>query len=318
MVRSLSNRALPFALAGGLLFAQPAHAALGMMAMPMAVTSALAAVDSCPAAATPVAALSGQSKAAALLGGQVSQLELMRQQQAGVAAPTAPVVAGLASVGVPEPGAGTIPSPSTWNQGCSGGLGLTVRAALPALRFGATPLFPVASVSPDTILASKRLAIRSTPFDREWNRVRGSGLTKSAAARVFGRGRGALDLSALAAVNTWANTKIRYVEDRELYGQADRWATAGETLRRRAGDCEDIAIVKMQLLASQGVSREDMQLVIARDLVRGADHAVLVVRIGEHNWLLDNATDQVLDASLSYDYRPIMSFSQGNKWIHGY
>jgi predicted transglutaminase-like cysteine proteinase len=61
-----------------------------------------------------------------------------------------------------------------------------------------------------------------------------------------------------------------------------------------------------------------MQLVIARDLVRGSDHAVLVVRSEGRNWLLDNATDTLLDASLSYDYRPIMSFSQGNKWIHGY
>jgi predicted transglutaminase-like cysteine proteinase len=167
-------------------------------------------------------------------------------------------------------------------------------------------------------LASKRLAIRSTPFDREWNRVRGSGLARSVGSAAFGREHGKLSLTALSAVNIWANTTIRYVEDRELYGQADRWATAGETLRRRAGDCEDIAIVKMQLLASQGVSREDMALVIARDLVRGADHAVLVVRLGDRNWLLDNATDQVLDASLSYDYRPIMSFSAGKKWLHGY
>jgi predicted transglutaminase-like cysteine proteinase len=176
----------------------------------------------------------------------------------------------------------------------------------------------VTASSPDAILASKRLAIRNTPFDREWNRVRSSGLAKSAGRAVFGRERSKPSLTSLSAVNTWANAEIRYVEDRELYGQADRWATAGETLRRRAGDCEDIAIVKMQLLASQGVDREDMQLVIARDLVRGADHAVLVVTLEGQSWLLDNATDQILDASLSYDYRPILSFSADNKWIHGY
>lgn len=319
MVGNTPFRAAPLAFAGALLFAQPAHAALGMMAMPMAVTSALAAVDGCPAAgaAVPSPAMSGQSKAAALLGGQVSQLELMRQQQAGAVPATVPVVAGFAASGLPEPGAGAAIASGIGNQRCSAGFGLTVRAALPAPRYGAVPLLPV-TASPDTILASKRLAIRTTPFDREWNRVRGSGLARSVGSAALGRERGQLSLTSLSAVNTWANTTIRYVEDRELYGQADRWATAGETLRRRAGDCEDIAIVKMQLLASQGVSREDMQLVIARDLVRGADHAVLVVRLGNRNWLLDNATDQVLDASLAYDYRPIMSFSQGNKWIHGY
>lgn len=286
----------------------------------MAVTSALAAVDTCPAAlaaSSNSVVQSGQSKAAALLGGQLSQLELMRQQQAGAAAVAAPQVAGFAFSAVPEPGAGGVTQPGSWTAGCSTGFGLSVRTALPPPGYGAAPLLAPSS-GPDAILASKRLAIRNTPFDREWNRVRGSGLSRSAAARVFGRGRGALNLTTLSAVNSWANTTIRYVEDRELYGQADRWATAGETLRRRAGDCEDIAIVKMQLLASQGIDRDDMQLVIARDLVRGSDHAVLVVRLGDRNWLLDNATDELLDASLSYDYRPIMSFSQGNKWIHGY
>ena len=313
MVRGLSFRSVPLALAGSLLFAQPAYAALGAMAMPMAVTSALAVVDTCPAAA-PTAAGAGPSKAAALLGGQVSQLELMRQQQAGIAPAAAPVVAGFASARVPEPGAGGLTLPSARNSSCSAGFGLATAAP----RFGAAPLLAVTASSPDAILASKRLAIRTTPFDREWNRVRGSGLAKSAGRAVFGRDRSKPGLTSLSAVNTWANAEIRYVEDRELYGQADRWATAGETLRRRAGDCEDIAIVKMQLLAAQGVSREDMQLVIARDLVRGADHAVLVVRIGDQSWLLDNATDQLLDASQSYDYRPIMSFSASKKYIHGY
>jgi predicted transglutaminase-like cysteine proteinase len=186
-----------------------------------------------------------------------------------------------------------------------------------ASEVGAAPLLP-ASASPDTILASKRLAIHRTPFDREWNRVRGSRLGKAAARKAFAGEPGEPGLPTLSAVNTWTNAAIRYAEDRELYGQADRWATAGETLKRRAGDCEDIAIVKMQMLASQGISRDDMALVIARDLVRGADHAVLVVTVEGKSWLLDNATDQVLDASLSYDYRPIMSFSAGNKWIHGY
>ena len=291
--------------------------------MPMAVTSALAAPDSCPVtaipelgASSPFAAVQAQSKASALLGGQVSQLERMRQQQAGVFAP-ASVAISYGSGAVPEPGAGAAAASANGSASCTTGLGWAARAALLPQRYGAGTLLP-AVTSRDTILASKRLAIRNTPFDREWNRVRGSGLAKSVASAAFGQQRGRPDFAALSAANSWANTQIRYVEDRALYGQADRWATASETLRRRAGDCEDIAIVKMQLLASRGVAREDMQLVIARDLVRGADHAVLVVRIEGQAWLLDNATDQVLDASLSYDYRPIMSFSQGNKWIHGY
>lgn len=232
---------------------------------------------------------------------------------------SASLTTNFAAAAVPEPGAGPGGLAVTQTTGCSPGLGLAIRSGLSAPRFGGATLLPAStSTSPDTILASKRLAIRNTPFDREWNRVRGSRLARSATAAAFGQQRGKPDFAALSAANSWANASIRYVEDRELYGQSDRWATADETLRRRAGDCEDIAIVKMQLLAAQGVSREDMQLVIARDLVRGADHAVLVVQIEGQSWMLDNATDQILDASQSYDYRPILSFSANTKWIHGY
>jgi predicted transglutaminase-like cysteine proteinase len=72
------------------------------------------------------------------------------------------------------------------------------------------------------------------------------------------------------------------------------------------------------MLAAMGVPRDAMYLTIARDLARAADHAVLVVKLDGHSWLLDNATDQLLDAGQSYDYRPIVSFSAGNKWLHGY
>src|SRR5690606_30186376 len=114
------------------------------------------------------------------------------------------------------------------------------------------------------------------------------------ASTVSGLSRLAPDMAALAAVNSFANSRIRYVEDKMLYGKADHWAGAKSTLKAGAGDCEDIAIVKMQLLAAIGVPRSDMYLTIARDLARNADHALLVVKINGQTWLLDNATDKIL------------------------
>ena len=58
-------------------------------------------------------------------------------------------------------------------------------------------------------------------------------------------------------------------------------------------------------------------LTVARDLVRNADHAFLVVKSGERSLLLDNNTDRLLDASRDHDYRPIMSFDAEGKWLHG-
>jgi predicted transglutaminase-like cysteine proteinase len=89
-------------------------------------------------------------------------------------------------------------------------------------------------------------------------------------------------------------------------------------LRRGVGDCEDFAIAKMDMLAALGVARADMRLIIARDLVRNADHAVLIVQLDGGSVMLDNVTDRLLDGRAPNDYRPIMSFSQNAKWVHGY
>ena len=258
----------------------------------------------------------GSSKASALLGGRVSQLDLMRQQQ-GLKAPAATAqVAGYGSIAALQPGA-SASSLGARPADCAAGFGFAVHTVVPAPGLGVSVLNLVPA-TPGDFLASKRLLVRHTRFDRDWNRVRGSGISKHVANSALPLSDGAPSLATLTAVNSWTNSSIHYVEDRQLYGEADYWATAGETLRRREGDCEDIAIVKMQLLAAHGVRREDMSLVIAHDLVRGADHALLVVKLDGRMWLLDNSTDQVLDATQSYDYRPILSFSEGKKWIHGY
>ena len=277
-----------------------AHAAIALGAMPLALAAAASFEQGqCAAFAQPA---SGEarivsatlSKSAAILGGRVSQLDLMRQQQAGLIAPVAAL-----------PGAGLIPR--------SGGeCAMFVR---PQTDFAAMrPGLGTSAPGPDDFLGSKRLAVRKTGFDAQWNRVRRG----TVSAGLAGTGGGHPGQATIAAVNSWANAKIRYVEDRQLYGQADYWADAKTTLRRRAGDCEDIAIAKMALLAGAGVRREDMYLTIAHDLTRNADHALLVVKSGGRYWLLDNNTDRVLDASAANDYRPILSYSAGGKWLHGY
>jgi len=316
------------ALLGSSLLAQPAQAALGVATLPMAVAaSAFTNSDSaCPAAIVPAAGIAEavaltptQSKAASLLGGAVSQLDLIRQQQAGFVQPAVQPVTAVTLPATLQPAAGPSFGVLARPAGCaSAGFTSAIKPVLALPQLTATVMRPAPPESPDNFLASKRLPIRRTSFDKDWNRVRSHGLSGASAATLVSIGRGAPAMALLGAVNSWTNAKIRYVEDRELYGTADYWASAGETLRRGAGDCEDIAIAKMQLLAALGVDRNAMYLTIARDTVRAADHAVLVVQVDGKAWLLDNATDRVLDASASYDYRPILSFSQNRKWIHGY
>lgn len=297
--------------------ASPAQAAFGPGGLPLAVAaSAFAPQQACSAALVPASGLVRQqfaapaSKMAALLGGQASRLDLIAQQQA---APAVPMQAAFLST--LEPAAGPSFGIVTRPRDCQPQFAAQTAMPQPALYSSARPRMPL---SPDDFLASKRLSIGHTSFDGAWDRVRRESLPRGMAASLLEASHGSPDKAALAAVNSWANARIRYVEDRELYGKSDYWASASETLRRGAGDCEDIAIAKLQLLAAMGVPRDAMYLTIARDLARAADHAVLVIKLDNRNWLLDNATDQVLDASESYDYRPIMSFSGDQRWLHGY
>lgn len=300
------------------LTASPAQAAFGPGVLPLAVAaSAFAPQQACNASPVPASGMVRQqfaaptNKMAALLGGQASRLDLIVQQQ------SAPVVAMQAAfLSTLEPAAGPSFGIVTRPRDCQPQFAAAaVTVPQPALYSPGRPHMPL---SPGDFLASKRLSIGHTSFDGAWDRVRREGLPRGTATSMLAASHGRPDKVALAAVNSWTNSRIRYVEDRELYGKSDYWATASETLHRRAGDCEDIAIAKMQLLAAMGVPRDAMYLTIARDLARAADHALLVVRLDGQDWLLDNATDQVLDASESYDYRPIMSFSGNERWLHGY
>src|SRR6185295_16204938 len=93
---------------------------------------------------------------------------------------------------------------------------------------------------------------------------------------------------------------------------------ANETLNRGRGDCEDYAIAKLQMLRRAGIADKDLYLVVVKDLVRRADHAILVVRAAGHMYVLDNGTDELLDSESVSDYRPVLTFAAGATFTHGY
>lgn len=279
----------PIALAA----VQPACNALNADAGPAVPSPTL------PAFTTPRAA-----KSAAILGGEMSALERMRMTQN---APAAEVALDTQAVQLPliEPAAGGLRGSASL---CVPSL--SARQPAPAL----VQIKPV--LAPEDFLASKRVRIGKTSFDREWKRVRAERVD-STLRKAFGR-RVAPTLDTVGKVNRWVNQQISYVEDRTLFKQGDYWAGARRTLRLRKGDCEDIALTKMQMLAAAGFDRDRMYLTIARDRVRNADHALLIVEVEGRFVVLDNATDEVLDGALSHDYAPLLSFNSKSAWLHGY
>ena len=297
--------------------------------MPSAVRPVQPATCDALSPSTAVATL--PSKASAILGGGVSALDRIRSDQAGATASLSNAGLTMQAAAQPsgtggmvwgarlEPGAG----PPLAN---ASGPGVTCsRFALPRVASAIAPGRGLPNGngpmgSGEDFLQTKRLAVSRTAFDRQWERVSHTRLsprvlTHDATLRRLSRG--GAGMAGVEAVNAWANRRIKFTEDAKLYGTADYWAAAQSTLKLRAGDCEDIAIAKMQLLAAMGVARSNMYLTIARDLARRADHALLIVKMDGRHWVLDNSTDRVLDANASYDYQPVFSFSEGHKWLHG-
>jgi predicted transglutaminase-like cysteine proteinase len=238
---------------------------------------------------SPSAALA-ESKTEAILGAP-SALSLLIAQQNGM-----PIAA--AAYQAPSPSSG----------------GLISNAVLTYSR--PATVSPIAYDRPN-IFGTVALAVSHSPLDYRWRKVEHARVTGAPAAFASAlRGQDALDR--LDAVNRYVNSRVTFTDDRRQYHIADLWSSAGETLRRGRGDCEDYAIAKLQMLRSAGFADRDLYLVIVKDLVRRADHAVLVVRSDGRMLLLDNGTDRIADAANAQDYRPVLSFNAGHVWTHGY
>jgi predicted transglutaminase-like cysteine proteinase len=140
---------------------------------------------------------------------------------------------------------------------------------------------------------------------------------------TLGEARRLDERSAAAAINRAVNGVINHKSDRELYGVADYWAGFRATVERGAGDCEDIALVKMWMLNALGIPLDRIHLVLVRSQELRADHAVLIVRFGDDALVLDNLSndlseDRVSDEGGTRHYLPLLSFSASGEWIHGF
>jgi predicted transglutaminase-like cysteine proteinase len=170
------------------------------------------------------------------------------------------------------------------------------------------------------VFGSTAIPVSHTPLDAKWHRAENSKLSARSGPWIsLIRTVAVKDRTEqLRAINQWVNARVRFTDDRPHKNGADGWSDASETLLNRQGDCEDYAIAKMKLLEAAGVTRDDIYLVIARDLVRRADHALLIVRLNQQLMVLDSGSDEIIDARYVQDYRPIFSYGLHGAWVHGY
>ncbi|HVL78728.1 MAG TPA: transglutaminase-like cysteine peptidase [Sphingomicrobium sp.] len=267
-----------------------ATARLGLAALALAALPSAVAAQPVSSATLTNASL---AKSEAILGGAPSRLTAILAEQKGLPLPVPARVEPL------RPAAG---SPVM---------------ALPAIAYEAPKVREAIVRGQPDLFGSVALAISRTPLDHRWRKVERARLTGEH-ARYAASLRHLDAVDRIEAVNRYVNRRVEFVDDSVQFGRADVWVTAAQTLRRGRGDCEDYAIAKMQLLRAAGFDDRDLYLVIVKDLVRRADHAVLVVRAGGRALVLDNGTDRVLDSAAVSDYRPMLTLAADGAWTHGY
>lgn len=91
------------------------------------------------------------------------------------------------------------------------------------------------------------------------------------------------------AVNASVNANVREVSDRRQYGREDVWALP----TAMGGDCEDFALAKKKKLIEAGLPPGSLLIATVLDRRRNP-HAVLVLRTGAGDYVLDNLTSRIL------------------------
>src|SRR5580698_10326529 len=105
---------------------------------------------------------------------------------------------------------------------------------------------------------------------------------------IVAEGAGRVGLARVGLINRAVDLAIAPASDEAQWGVADHWSPPVETLKTRRGDCEDYAIVKYLALLEAGLSRDDVKIVILRDLLPREDHAVVAARVDGKWLILDN------------------------------
>src|SRR5687767_14322058 len=160
------------------------------------------------------------------------------------------------------------------------------------------------------------LPLKKTRFDDRWRRALRGPTTAGLLTSLVRTARQSPRLEQLRLVNASLNKRIHYRHDTHPSG--DHWSTAGETLARSAGDCEDYAIAKFHTLRALGVPGSDLFMTIGHDGSAGAVHAVLVARARGRFFILDNRTNDLIPHEKYRGFYPIITFGAGSRWLHGY
>ena len=127
------------------------------------------------------------------------------------------------------------------------------------------------------------------------------------------------------AVNDYFNSRIRWVQDPEAWGQKDYWATPLQTMAKRMGDCEDFSIAKYASLILAGVDVNKLRITYVKARMGGPyskineAHMVLAYysSLSADPKILDNLIMDIRPASQRSDLTPVYGFNSNGLWVGG-
>ena len=111
-------------------------------------------------------------------------------------------------------------------------------------------------------------------------------------------------------INRRVNRTVSQLSDPENYGVADYWTLPANG----NGDCEDLVLLKYRLLLDAGVDSRDLAIAVALDRA-GDNHAVLVLRHGSGDLVLDSLSSRILPWNQTgYTYLAMQSGDNKTQW----
>lgn len=177
------------------------------------------------------------------------------------------------------------------------------------------PFTANAPVRPD-VFGTVAVGAGVTFYDARFRRVSQADRHDPAVLAIANTLRGLSPVEQLAAVQRAVLARVKWSTDLDTMQVADLWANAGETLRRGAGDSEDIAIVQMQALKAAGFNSRDLYISIGRQKPVGG-HIVLLARTPDGFMVLDDRIGRPMLAQSNRQFTPVLTIGEGKSWVHG-
>lgn len=137
---------------------------------------------------------------------------------------------------------------------------------------------------------------------------------------LYGKLAGASEMTKIGMVNDFINQHVMFVDDINIWGKEDYWATPLETFGKGAGDCEDFSIAKYTLLKKLGIAQDKLRMTYVRARMSSGAlraHMVLAYYASPNSdpLILDNLNFEILPASRRGDLFPVFSFNEQGLFV---